>query len=378
MESSTTCDHESVLDLRNVSAEQIATQFYFSDAERLGILVLFPCVLAFGLVGNVAFLAVVAKIPSMRTIPNAYLASLAVSDILIISTQVYDIFIAYLVSPDVRMRPYETSYGCSIIFGLLYTGQFTSICSVVIVSFERYTAICKPLQHRMVVTNKRTKKLILGSWTFGVLYAVFIVPAYSTLRKSCILWPNEVKYNAAPTVLKLCVPLLPFYRSVTYMVQAIPYIITVVLCSCMYYRIIATLHTRLSTFKTFDSEPRTDAPHACHEQRAETTRNQVARLLITSGVVMILCTLPFYVTRINNVLLSLTDREFGFQLEQDKYGVLDWFVRGLTAVNSGINPVIYSVTSHRYRRAFKQVFTFACHSKADRDIQNCAPNMDRN
>ena len=81
MENSTTCDHASVIDLRNVSAKDIATQFYYSQAEKLIILVLYPSLVAFGIVGNLAFLAVVVKIPSMRTITNAYLVNLAVCDI---------------------------------------------------------------------------------------------------------------------------------------------------------------------------------------------------------------------------------------------------------------------------------------------------------
>ena len=362
MENSTTCDHASVIDLRNVSAKDIATQFYYSEAEKFIILVLYPSLVAFGIVGNLAFLAVVVKIPSMRTITNTYLVNLAVCDIFLISTQVYDIFIAYLMSPDVRMKSYNTSYGCSIIFGLMYTGQNTGFWIVVIMSFERYMAICRPLQHRMVVANGRTKKLIMFAWTFGVLYTVLILPGFSSLHKPCILWPDEPKYEAAPSVLKFCGPVLPFYISVTYIVQTFPYIITVVLSSCMYYRIIKTLHTRLSS-QTLNSKDRTAA---LNEQRAETARNQVARLLIATGVLLILCMAPYYVTRFNDALLYLSDNKFGFRLEQDKYGVLLWLVRGISTTNCVINPVIYSVTNRRYRKAFLQLFTCASgESKAD-------------
>ena len=362
MENSTTCDNASVLDLRNVSDKEIATQFYYSDAEKFVILVFYPCLLAFGLVGNLAFLAVVAKMPSMRTITNNYLANLAVCDIFIICTESYDIFIAYLVSPDVKMTSYNTSYGCSIVFGLLYIGHFTSFWIVIIMSFERYMAICRPLQHRMVAAIGRTKKLILLAWTVGFLNTVFILPGFSSLRKSCILWPDKVKYNAAPSVLKRCVPLLPFYKSLVFIVQVIPYIITVVLSSCMYYRILKTLNTRLSSTTINNSKDRTAA---LNKQRAETARNQVARLLIATGVLLILCMAPYYVTRFNDALLYLSDNKFGFRLEQDQYGVLLWVVRGISTINSVINPVIYSVTNRRYRRAFLQVFTCAGDSKAD-------------
>ena len=349
------CNHESVVDLRNISAEDISLQYYFSDAEKLLILVFFPFTLAFGLVGNVAFLAVVARIPSMRTTTNAYLAHLAVCDIAFITSMTYDIFIAYLVSPDIKMQPYNSSFGCVSVYGLLYLGHFTSLCLIVVMSFERYMAICRPLQHRMVVSHGRTKKLIIFSWTFGLLWAFIIIPGFGAFSKSCILWPQDVKYNSAPTVLTKCGAVWSFYRPLAFTVQVIPYTFTVLLSVCMYCRIIMTMHTRLSS-RTLTSKDQTDALNG---QRAETARNQVARLLIATGVVLILSNVPYYVTRMNDALLYMSDGEIGYKLTRDKYGVLLWFVRGFATVNSVINPVIYSATNPRYRKAFLQVFTWA-------------------
>ncbi len=89
----------------------------------------------------------------------------------------------------------------------------------------------------------------------------------------------------------------------------------------------------------------------------EDTRNQVARLLIVSGMAFFLCYLPFFTFRVNDALLTLSDGTIGLTFDPKLYGVLVWVVRGMSTANSVINPIVYNVTSKRYRQAFISVFT---------------------
>ena len=81
----------------------------------------------------------------MQTITNAYLTNLAVADIVIILTMVYDILIRYLLSPLVEKSPYFTDLGCTSVHGILYISGFSSNFLILFVSIERYSAICRPL-----------------------------------------------------------------------------------------------------------------------------------------------------------------------------------------------------------------------------------------
>ena len=153
-------DCTDITDLREISEQVVKNQYFYSPSERLVILVFYPILLSFGLIGNLAFLVVVAKIPSMRTITNFYLVNIAVSDLLFIVTMVYDIFIGYLLSPDVRASPYYTTAGCITVNAATYISHFASVFLILLVSTERYFAICKTLKHRSIATKSRTVKFL--------------------------------------------------------------------------------------------------------------------------------------------------------------------------------------------------------------------------
>ena len=100
-------------DLRFESLETIKDTYFYSSRERILLTVFYPLVLMFGLTGNLAFLVVVARIPQMQTIVDAYLVNLAVADLVIILIMVYDILIKFLLSPLVEKSPYVTDLGCT-------------------------------------------------------------------------------------------------------------------------------------------------------------------------------------------------------------------------------------------------------------------------
>ena len=116
----------STKDLRFESLETIKDGYFYSSSERILVTVFYPLLFTFGLTGNLAFLAVVARIPRMQTTTNTYLANLAEADIMIILFQAYDIWIRYLLSPLVEKSPYDTDLGCSLLYGLLYVSGFSS------------------------------------------------------------------------------------------------------------------------------------------------------------------------------------------------------------------------------------------------------------
>ncbi|XP_072037057.1 uncharacterized protein [Amphiura filiformis] len=132
------CINMTTLDLRFVSEDIIKDKYFYTKSEQLIVLILYPLLLMFGLTGNCAFLTVVARISSMRTITNVYLANLAVADILYILVQTYDILIKYLISTKVKNNPYWTDFGCIAAFGTLYVVHFTSVFLIVFVSKESH------------------------------------------------------------------------------------------------------------------------------------------------------------------------------------------------------------------------------------------------
>ena len=340
------CDGDSTLDLREASGTTIARYFY-SQEERFIILAFYPATMIFGIVANLLFLLVLFRIPEMRSITNTYLGNLAVADLLVLCSVESHFLISYFLSPKVKTLVYRSSIGCAFNVTVQYASHFTSIALVFLMTVERYLGICKPFQHRVIIANARTVKLIIFAWIFGLAYAcAFVAPRSFILVKTCVLWPVSILYDNLPTVLHSRSPLHPFYKNMPPILQMIPFLSALIMNSIMYTLIVIKLHSRALLFDQHDQSTR----------QMNKVRDNVARLLIANGTVFFLCFIPFYLARFNDSLLALTGSRFGFEMTPSQRGAVDWLAVCLVTINSVINPVIYSVTNHRYRRAFINVF----------------------
>ena len=354
-----------IYDLRNIPNDDfIASQFFYSPQERYFILSFFPMLLTFGLIGNIGFLVVVAKVTGMRTLTNAYLVNLAICDIIFIVFSINDVLVSYLISPVARTKRYASNFDCALGHGSIFSTHFTADCLIVFMSFERYLAICKPLKHKIMSSWGRTLKLIVFSWLFGILYSVLVTPRFSSLRTVCIQWPERKQYRNLPKYLHSCSASYPVFNWLNSMAMSVPYFTAFLLNTIMYCLIIRTLHKRVMQVGNVARIPRQEPssepasePVPAGQVNAHNVRNKVARLLITTGMSYFLCFLPYIITRLNSAFLYLSDNQVGFVLSEKQFWTMFWVLVGLATLNSVINPVIYSVTNARYRNAFKEVFS---------------------
>lgn len=351
------CDGEGGIypsvDLR-VAPENVITLFFYNLSERVVILSFFPLLILIGFIGNFAFLLVLIVIKEMRTVTNFYLANLAIADLLFLGTQSYDIFVGYILSPDVKSQAYQTTIGCGLLFTILFMSHFASVGFVFLVSLERYLAICWPMKHRLVVAKGRTMKLIIASWLFGLVFsAALIAPHWFVLGKLCVIWPEEnPRYEGLPSIIKTaCLPIHEFYSSFPNMAQTIPYTVTLITSIYMYSRIVQVLHARVSNSSLTDS-----MAGGSSDRQAHIVRNQVARLLIVNGIVFFSCHFPYFFLRFNDAILAFSNDRVGLKFTPSQWWVAFWVNRALGSTNSIINPIIYSFTNARYRQSFKTLF----------------------
>ncbi len=343
------CLYKVTKDLRDTSEELIKEKYFYSYSESLVIITFYPALLSFGLLGNLAFLFIVARLPSMRTITNMYLINIAVADLLFIITMIYDVLAAYLFSPAIKSSPYSNSIGCMVVNAAIYLSHFVSVFLILLVSTERYLAICKPLHHRSISTKNRTFKLFTLSWIVALLCTIFVAPHFGKLEQTCILLPNSDIFKASQLIVGSCSPSHWIFDSIPFIIQPIPFVITSVVISLMYYRIIKEMRVRSTLIEGTDSRN--------FDFRKQKVRNRVSVLLVTTAVIFFICSLPYFTLRVNDAILIISDNQIGFKLDSYNYGIVLQVVRGLGVVNSVINPVIYSATSPKYRHAFMYVFT---------------------
>ncbi|XP_072048549.1 neuromedin U receptor homolog nmur-2-like [Amphiura filiformis] len=355
------CRGESFRNESTLSEEAVIEMYFYSTTDRYIITVFYPTLLTFGLFGNLAFLAVVAKIPSMRTLTNAYLANLAICDTVYIITQGNDILGDYLRHAPLNTKSHKTNLACIMKASSLYVTIFTSVCLLLITTTERYLAICRPLQYRFVATKERTVKLIIISWVLGVLYSGLIVPRWGRVTLVCVLWPDSDRLSDLPSRLSFfCSPIHPFFATFSLVAQAVPFIIATIFNTIMFSRIVKRLHERITG----------DIEAARFNKNALKSRNHVARLLIVTNVVFFLCWAPYFFTSLNIAILELSDYRIGINIPYNELVTLLWFARGMTVANATTNPLIYSVTNPRYRHAFLQLFSRSCTSAGQKKNSN--------
>ncbi|XP_072037159.1 neuromedin-U receptor 2-like [Amphiura filiformis] len=334
-----------------LSDEDVIAKYFVSTRDRYIITVFYPIMLTFGLFGNLAFLAVVAKIPSMRTLTNAYLANLAICDTAYIITQGKDILGDYLLYTPLDMKSHKTNLDCIVTTSGLYFTLFTSICLLLTMTTERYLGICRPLQHRFIATKERTVKLIIMCWVLGVLYSGIIVPRFSKVILVCVVWPNSDRFKDLPNKLSLpCLAIHPFFAQFSLIAQAVPFVIATLFNTIMFSRIVKKLHERIAG----------DDVAVGFDKKAMESRNHVARLLIVTNVIFFICLAPYFFTTGNYAILELSNNRIGVKLTYNQLVTMLWISRGLTVANATTNPLVYSVTNPRYRQAFLQLFSGSC------------------
>ena len=325
----------------------------YSMMDSLIITIILPIILFLGVIGNLAFLYVLFRVDWMRTSTNAYLAVIAVIDIVFLFVGIGEKILRYCISPVIGDQTILGSLsGCVVLYAVIDVAYFMSIFLVSAVSYERYLAVCHPIRYRTSLRNKcRTGRNVILSLIAGAICACATIPGRNNYVMVDLVWPEDQRYSHFPTEVGLCIADTNTAANVVNGVQAVPFFVALIANTILYIRIVRVLNPKQSPILTSSLVSR------------QSTRNQVAMMLVATGLVFFLCLAPFeiisFLQMLSGSVESLTfsnNRLLGFlQLS-----------RVLMYINSAINSVIYVIASAKYRRAFGQVYTnrFVCFNTA--------------
>ncbi|KAM4559375.1 gastrin-releasing peptide receptor-like [Odontesthes bonariensis] len=158
----------------------------------LGIAAVYGIIIIVGLVGNITLMKTCLLVKSMRTVPNLFLSSLALGDVLLLVTCAPVDASRYLVDEWLFGR-----VGCKLIPFIQLTSVGVSVFTLTALSADRYKAIVKPLDiHRSSATlsiSLRAGAIWLLSGTLAIPEAVF-----SDLHTFTTSQTNETFVTCAP------------------------------------------------------------------------------------------------------------------------------------------------------------------------------------
>ncbi|XP_033126754.1 trace amine-associated receptor 7f-like [Anneissia japonica] len=139
---------------------------------------LFTCLnIVIGSVGNALVFLTVYSIPSLHTVSNVLLASLACSDFLL---AVFGLPLAAYANVRSGVNIRDTSIKADILYIPVYVSFPVSAWHLLFISLDRYFAISYPYKYQARATIQRTFYLIIFSWVIGITWG--LVPLFGGLE----------------------------------------------------------------------------------------------------------------------------------------------------------------------------------------------------
>lgn len=139
-------------------------------------LFMFACLLAtFVCTGNLLAILSIWRTPSLRTLPNLYVASLAAADFVVgLGTVVLALFLL----PAVRVQLFYRYINlCVLMHGTNLGMTAVSVLHMTLISIDRFLYINRPYVYERVVTVRLVIVCLTGIWIFGVFYSM--VPQFT-------------------------------------------------------------------------------------------------------------------------------------------------------------------------------------------------------
>ncbi|CAO4368057.1 unnamed protein product [Caenorhabditis nigoni] len=322
-----------------------------SVAIVIPTVIIYGTIFLLGLFGNICTCIVIAANKSMHNPTNYYLFSLAISDIIAL---ILGLPMEFYQSLDYSY-PYRFSeWICKARAFLI---EFTSYASIMIIccfSFERWLAICYPLQTKLFSTLWRANVLIVLAWLISFICALPIaiivqinkLPLPEFARNQS--WVHQVSTDGT-TVLhtEFCAmdqgrpdqqkTIIVFAFTVFFIIPAIAIVI-------MYAHIAIKLES-----SEIDKSLKED--NKSKKRRIKNNRT-VLKMLLSVVITFFICWLPFHIQRLLSVYIMWSENETISPAVQF-LSMIVFYISGFCYYsNSAANPILYNLLSQKYRSAF--------------------------
>ncbi|XP_041642147.1 trace amine-associated receptor 13c-like [Cheilinus undulatus] len=291
----------------------------YSEAIFLYTLLSFTAALT--VILNLLVIISISHFRQLHTPTNLLLLSLAISDLLV----------GLLVMPVETVRFIETCWllgnlMCALSYIVGFTLTSASVGNMVLISIDRYVAICYPLQYSNQVTHRRVKLSVCLCWACSFLYNGLILKdhlrqpdRYNSCFGECVVVINYVSgtVDLVFTFIGPCLVIIVLYMRV--------FIVAVSQARAMqnHVRAAAVRNVRIT---------------------AKKSEKKAARTLGVVILVFLLSFCPYYYPSLSGQDISNS---------ASSWAIVSW----LLYFNSCLNPLIYALFYPWFRKAIKFIVT---------------------
>ncbi|KAE9555877.1 hypothetical protein FO519_000857 [Halicephalobus sp. NKZ332] len=276
---------------------------------------------------------------------NYFLASLAVSDLLLIAVGVpFDLVSLWRGS----LAPAIIGY-CEVTSTTISWFTFVSILIIVALTAERLVAICYPFYLESWFTSRRVVRLIIAIWGFAFFPSLYIGLQFKQVISDACGTVHLVDIGHG-----YCdfVGWVDFSYTFEIM-MFITFVLPILFIIYAYFRILGSLnemqhnHTDHLELENLNSDSSTQIRlRLSGRPTSQNAQRVVTKMLITVSVIFFICYLPYHVERLI-VWYS------GQLCQKSTICLLLYPITGLLQyVSATLNPIIYNLMSLRFRRAF--------------------------
>lgn len=305
--------------------------FFFFNVRLLSYVVMAPVWIRHWQLGIILSLLLVCLLRQLHTPTNFLLLSLAVSDFLISFLMLFQMILLD---------------GCwflgDIVCGLYYFMDYTitsaSIGTMVLISVDRYVAICDPLRYRTTMTQKRLQISITLCWTCSAIF-------------QGIRFKDSFKNtSSAKTCFGQCTVVLSFAAGMADMVLSFLGPVSVVVV--LYIRVFSVV---VSQSRAIASQVASVTLHCSLKVSTLKSEMRAATTLGLVVVAFLICVCPYFC----HILAG----------QSASVGTSSTFVIViLFYMNSFINPLIYATFYSWFRKSVKLIVTLKILKAGYRDI----------
>ncbi|XP_070814001.1 trace amine-associated receptor 13c-like [Chaetodon trifascialis] len=269
---------------------------------------------------NLLVIVSISHFRQLHTPTNSLLLSLAVSDLLV----------GLLGMPIEGLRYMETCWllgrlMCALTPYVSYCLLSASVGHMVLISIDRYVAICDPLLYSTKITLNRVKFYICLCWACSIVY------------NGCILMGHLGRPDRFSLCHGECVVVISHIAGTVDLFMTFVGPCTVMVVLYMKVFVVAVSQARVIRLQTAASTV-TAAPTAKKSER------KAAGTLGIVIAVFLMCFCPYYYP-------ALTGEDMSNSLSY--FATLSWIM----LTNSCVNPLIYALFYPWFRKAIKLIFT---------------------
>ncbi|XP_029314746.1 trace amine-associated receptor 13c-like [Cottoperca gobio] len=254
------------------------------------------------------------------------------TNLLILSLAVSDFFVGLLLMPARIILTDACWFLGDLMCALCYVVSFfitsSSVGNMVLISIDRYLAICDPLRYTTRVTLNRTKVCVCLCWICSFLYNVLIV-------KDFLRQPDS--YNSCYGE---CVVVLNYITGAVDFVFT--FIVPVTVIIVLYMRVFVVAVSQARAMRSHIAAVTLQSSVGGTAKKSEM---KAARTLGIVVVVFLMCFFPYYSPSMK-----------GEDIEESSSSLL--VAVWLLYFNSCLNPVIYAFFYPWFRKSIKLIVTF--------------------